>query len=52
MIRQARPDLPPDGGDMIAPEDIGEIILFLLSLRNNAISMRSMFIRRKKEPFL
>ena len=37
MVRQARPDLPPDANDMIAPEDIADIIYFILSHRSNAI---------------
>lgn len=52
MIRQARPDLPPDATDMIAPEDIADIIYFILSHRSNAIIDEINVHRRTKEPFL
>lgn len=52
MVRQARPDLPPDANDMIAPEDIADIIYFILSHRSNAIIDEINVHRRTKEPFL
>lgn len=52
MVRLARPDLPPDEGDMILPEDIADLICFILEHRSNAIVDEINVHRRTKEPFL
>lgn len=50
MVKVARPDLSEEG--MIMPEDIAEIILFLLKFRNNAVIDEINVHRVTKEPFL
>lgn len=50
MVKIARPDLKPDG--MTMPEDIAEIIAFLLLNRNNAVIDEILVHRANKQPFL
>lgn len=50
MVSVARPDLSDEG--MIMPEDIAEIVYFLLSSRNNAVIDEILVHRVNKEPFL
>ena len=50
MVRVARPDLSDEG--MIQPEEIAEIIYFLLSNRGNAVVDEILVHRVNKEPFL
>ena len=50
MIRVARPDLTPDG--MIAPEEIAELVAWLVEHRGNAIIDEIQLHRTGKEPFL
>ena len=50
MVRISRPDLRPDG--MIMPEEIAEIVLFLLEHRGNAVIDEILVHRLNKEPFL
>ncbi len=50
MVKVARPDLLGEG--MIMPEDIAEIILFLLRFRNHAVIDEINVHRQTKEPFL
>lgn len=50
MVRIARPDLTPDG--MILPEDIADIVHFLLSSRGNAVVDEIIVHRVGKQPFL
>ncbi len=50
MVKVARPDLSSEG--MIMPDDIAEIILFLLKYRNNAVIDEINVHRVNKEPFL
>lgn len=51
MVTQARPDLPVDAEDLIRPEDIADIICFILEHRCNAIIDEINVHRRKKQPF-
>lgn len=50
MIRVARPDLGPEG--MIAPEEIAELVAFLVEHRGNGIIDEIQVHRTGKEPFL
>lgn len=50
MIRVARPDLTPDG--MIAPEEIAELVAWLVEHRGNAIIDEIQLHRTGKESFL
>ena len=50
MVKVARPDLPPDG--MIMPEEIADIVLFLLKSRGNAVIDEIGVHRVNKQPFL
>ena len=50
MVKVARPDLTPDG--MIRPEEIAEIVQFLLKFRGNAVIDEVGVHRLSKEPFL
>lgn len=50
MVKVARPDLLEEG--MIMPEDIAEIVLFLLKFKNHAVIDEINVHRQTKEPFL
>ena len=50
MIKISRPDLTSDG--MIMPEDISDIVLFLLKHRSNAVIDEICLHRAAKEPFM
>lgn len=50
MVKVSRPDLTPDG--MTMPEDIAEIVTFLLKNRNNAVIDEIIVHRTDKQPFL
>ena len=50
MIKVARPDL--DGEDMIKPQEIADIIMFLLKNRGNAVIDEIIVHRVNKQPFL
>lgn len=51
MVKVTRPDLTPEG--MIMPEDIADIVEFILTHRNsNAVIDEIMLHRNGKEPFL
>lgn len=50
MVKISRPDLTDEG--MIAPEEIAELILFLLHYRGNAVIDEVCLHRVNKEPFL
>ena len=50
MIKTSRPDLTSDG--MIVPEDISDIILFILKHRGNAVIDEICVHRAAKEPFM
>lgn len=50
MVKISRPDLTPDG--MIMPEDISEIVSFLLKNRGNAVIDEIIVHRVNKTPFL
>ena len=50
MIKISRPDLTSDG--MIVPEDISDILLFLLKHRSNAVIDEICLHRAAKEPFM
>ena len=50
MVKISRPDLSKEG--MIMPEDIANIVHFLLTNRNNAIIDEILVHRANKEPFL
>ncbi len=50
MIKTSRPDLTADG--MIVPEDIADIILFILKHRGNAVIDEICVHRAAKEPFM
>jgi len=50
MIKLTRPDLTPDG--MIMPEEIANIVTFLLENRGNAVIDEIIVHRLNKEPFL
>ena len=50
MIKTSRPDLTSDG--MIVPEDIADIILFMLKHRGNAVIDEISVHRAAKEPFM
>lgn len=50
MIKISRPDLSSDG--MIVPEDIADIVLFLLKHRGNAVIDEICLHRAAKEPFM
>lgn len=50
MVKVSRPDLTPDG--MTMPEDIAEIVMFLLKNRNNAVIDEIIVHRTDKQPFL
>ena len=49
MIKLTRPDLTPDG--MIMPEDIADIIVFMLTHRTNAVIDEIELHRLGKQPF-
>lgn len=50
MVKVSRPDLKPDG--MIMPNEIADIVLFLLKNRGNAVIDEVIVHRLNKEPFL
>lgn len=50
MVKVSRPDLTPDG--MIMPEEIAEIVMFLLKNRGNAVVDEILVHRVNKQPFL
>ncbi len=50
MIKVSRPDLSPEG--MIMPEDVAEVVYFLLRTRTNAVTDEIMLHRIGKAPFL
>lgn len=50
MVKLSRPDLSPDG--MIVPEEVAEIVHFLLVHRGNAVIDEILLHRAAKEPFL
>lgn len=50
MIKLTRPDLTPDG--MTLPEEVAEVVLFLLTHRNNAVIDEIITHRASKTPFL
>ena len=50
MIKIARPDLKPDG--MTMPEDVADIVKFLLKNRGNAVIDEIIVHRLNKTPFL
>lgn len=50
MIKTSRPDLTSDG--MIVPEDIADLILFILKHRGNAVVDEICVHRAAKEPFM
>lgn len=50
MVKVSRPDLSPEG--MIMPEEIAEIVLFLLKNRGNAVIDEILVHRLNKQPFL
>ena len=50
MVKVARPDLTPEG--MITPDEIAELICFLLQYRGNAVIDELNVHRVNKEPFL
>lgn len=50
MVKVSRPDLKPDG--MIQPEEIAEIIEFMLTHRGNAVIDEILVHRVNKQPFL
>ena len=50
MVKVSRPDLTPDG--MIMPEEISDIVMFLLKNRGNAVIDEIIVHRLNKQPFL
>ena len=50
MVKVSRPDLTPDG--MTMPEEVAEVIMFLLKHRNNAVIDEILIHRTGKTPFL
>jgi len=50
MVKVSRPDLTPDG--MIMPQEIANIVLFLLKNRGNAVIDEIIVHRLNKQPFL
>ena len=50
MVKLSRPDLTPEG--MIMPEEIAEVVRFLLVNRGNAVIDEILVHRVNKEPFL
>ena len=50
MVKISRPDLTPEG--MIMPEDIADIVCFLLENRSNAVIDEILVHRVNKQPFL
>ena len=50
MVKLSRPDLSPEG--MIVPEEVAEIVHFLLVHRGNAVIDEILLHRAAKEPFL
>ena len=50
MVKVSRPDLKPDG--MIMPEDIAEIVHFMLANRTNAVIDEILVHRLNKQPFM
>lgn len=50
MVKVARPDLTEEG--MILPEEIADIVVFLLKYRGNAVVDQINVHRKNKEPFL
>ena len=50
MVKISRPDLTPEG--MIMPEEIADILCFLLENRGNAVIDEILVHRSNKEPFL
>ena len=50
MVKVSRPDLTPDG--MIQPEEVADIIHFLLANRGNAVIDEIILHRVNKQPFL
>lgn len=49
LVRQARPDIPQS--DLMQPEDIAQVVLFLLSLSDRAAIDEIYIRRRKSAPF-
>ena len=50
MVKVSRPDLTPDG--MTTPEEVAEVIMFLLKHRGNAVIDEILIHRTGKTPFL
>ncbi len=50
MVKVSRPDLTPEG--MIMPEEIADIVMFLLKNRGNAVVDEILVHRVNKQPFL
>ena len=50
MVKVSRPDLTPDG--MIMPEEIADVVMFLLKNRGNAVVDEILVHRLNKQPFL
>lgn len=50
MVKISRPDLTPDG--MIMPQEIADIVMFLLKNRGNAVIDEIIVHRLNKQPFL
>ena len=50
MVKLSRPDLSPEG--MISPEEVAEVVYFLLTHRGNAVIDEILLHRVAKEPFL
>jgi 3-oxoacyl-[acyl-carrier protein] reductase len=50
MVKVSRPDLTPDG--MIMPEEIADVVMFLLKNRGNAVVDEILVHRINKQPFL
>ena len=50
MVKVSRPDLSPEG--MIMPEEVADILCFLLENRGNAVIDEILVHRAAKEPFL
>jgi len=50
MVKLSRPDLSPEG--MIVPEEVAEVVHFLLAHRGNAVIDEILLHRVAKEPFL
>ena len=50
MVKISRPDLTPEG--MILPEDVADLVFFLLANRSNAVIDEILVHRVNKQPFL